>query len=224
MIIFVDNEHKIGYTRPWGEKVYAMRTQIKYRLEDITGDDCLLIRYDRVSPDTIKKYQVRAVFVSGNSAEPELYDPEETAGLEAVLREMDLPTFCFCGGFQVLGTALGVPLERMGWVEPPEFDEEGNRVPIREFGYSPVHLKKEHPVLVGLGEDPIVRHAHRLELTEIPKDFELLASTETCPIQMIAHRSRPIVGTQFHPEYFTDEHPAGKMMIENFCRYAGLID
>jgi gamma-glutamyl-gamma-aminobutyrate hydrolase PuuD len=33
----------------------------------------------------------------------------------------------------------------------------------------------------------------------------------------------PIVGTQFHPEYWTDEHPAGKILIENFCRWAGLI-
>ena len=224
MIIFVDNEHEEGYKRPWGEKVMAMRTKIKYRLEDITADDCLLVRYNRVSPDMLDRYRARALFISGNSAEPHFYQPAETAGLRTILKEQKLPIFGFCGGFQVLGEALGVPLDLMGYIDPPEYDEEGKQKQIREFGYEPIELLKEHPVLNGLDATPVVRHAHRFELKEVPADFEVLASTGMCPIQMIAHKQRPVVGTQFHPEYFTDEHPAGRIMIENFCRMAGLID
>ena len=32
-----------------------------------------------------------------------------------------------------------------------------------------------------------------------------------------------IVGTQFHPEYATEEHPAGDILIRNFMEWAGLI-
>lgn len=223
MIIFVDNEHEEGYKRPWGQAVMAARTRIKYRLEDITGDDCLMVRYHRATPDLLKKYKARALFVSGNSAEPQYYDQHDTCGLHEVFRQQKIPIFGFCGGFQVMGEALGVPLEKMGYITPPEYDNLGQRKPIREFGYEKIDVIKNHPVLEGLGKEPIVRHAHRFELKETPKDFEVLASTDMCYIQMMAHKSRPVVGTQFHPEYFTDEHPAGRIMIENFCKMAGLL-
>jgi len=32
-----------------------------------------------------------------------------------------------------------------------------------------------------------------------------------------------MVGTQFHPEYATDEHPAGRLLIENFMKWSDLI-
>ena len=32
-----------------------------------------------------------------------------------------------------------------------------------------------------------------------------------------------MIGTQFHPEYWTDEHPAGKTLITNFMQWADLI-
>ena len=31
------------------------------------------------------------------------------------------------------------------------------------------------------------------------------------------------MGTQFHPEYFTAEHPAGGRLIENFMRWSGIL-
>ena len=34
---------------------------------------------------------------------------------------------------------------------------------------------------------------------------------------------RHMVGTQFHPEYWTDEHPMGEQLIANFMRWVGLI-
>ena len=225
MIVFVDNEHEVGYTRVWGQAVMAARTRIKYRLEDITGDECLMVRYHKVSRELLEKYDVKAVFVSGNSAEPQYYDPAETKPLHEIIQRKEIPFFGFCGGFQVLGEALGVPLELMGYINPPEYDELGKRRQIREFGYEKVDVVAEgHPMLKGLGKEPIVRHAHRFELKRIPDDFEVLASTELWEIQMIAHKNLPIVGTQFHPEYYTDEHPAGRIMIENFCKLAGLIN
>lgn len=223
MIIFVDNEHEVGYSRPWGQFVMAARTRIKYRLEDITGDECLMIRYNKFSCEILEKYDARAVFVSGNSAEPQYYDLADKSQLYEVIKREEVPFFGFCGGFQLMGEAHEVEMEKMGYIEPPEYDDLGQRKPIREFGYEKVDVVKDHPILDGLGKEPIVRHAHRYELKELPKNFELLASTELCKIQMIAHKSLPIVGAQFHPEYYTDEHPAGRIMIENFCKLAGLI-
>ena len=226
MIIFVDNEHTSGYEQKWGQFLMAARTKIKYRLEDITGDTCLLIRYQHVTPQLIKEMNARAVFISGNSADPSVYDEKDKEGLRQIFRDQALPIFGFCGGFQLMGQTLGAPLELIGPLDPGEedpFPESTYAGWKKEHGYDTVQIVKPHPILEGLGEEPIVRHAHSLELKSVPAGFQVYASTPLTHVQMIIHDTLPIAGAQFHPEYYTDEHPAGRIMIENFCKYAGII-
>ena len=225
MIVFVDNEHEKGYETDWGEKLLAARTRIKYRLEDITGDPCLIVRYNHVTPALLEDLQIRAIFISGSGTDPDQYDPEEQAGLHTVLLGQNYPTFGFCGGFQVMSEAYGAPLEPIGPLDEGEEDFAPQFAPgmKKEVGYQPVPISRTHPMLDGLGEAPIMRQAHSWEIKTLPEKFKLYASTEITPIQLIIHEDLPIIGTQFHPEYYTDEHPAGRILIENFCRVAGLL-
>ena len=85
MIILVDHEHETGYGKPWGEQIMATRVRIKYRLEDMAGQPCLIIRYDLVTPELLRDVSARAVFISGNSAAATDYDPEAQAGLRAAI-------------------------------------------------------------------------------------------------------------------------------------------
>ena len=61
--------------------------------------------------------------------------------------------------------------------------------------------------------------SHGDTITQIPKGFELLASTYDVPVA--AYRSRadrygcPVYGIQFHPEVTHSEH--GKQLLANFC-------
>ncbi|MEZ5341385.1 MAG: hypothetical protein R2706_08030 [Acidimicrobiales bacterium] len=57
----------------------------------------------------------------------------------------------------------------------------------------------------------------------LPPGFIATASTEITPLQMMINNERRIVGTQFHPEYWTDEYPDGRRMVENFGRWVGLL-
>ncbi len=225
MILFIDNEHENVYSKPFGERILAARTRIKYRLEDITGDQCLIIRYNKVTPELLYQLKIRAIFVSGSSTDADLYDPAEQAGLRAVFQERAWPTFAFCGGFQVMAETYGAPLERIGPLAPGEADPMPEMAPglKKEFGYDTVTVIKSHPIFEGLNQMPIMRHAHSWEIKTIPEDFDLYASTTMTPIQLIIHRDLPIVGTQFHPEYYTEEHPDGRVLIENFCKMAGLL-
>jgi GMP synthase-like glutamine amidotransferase len=84
-----------------------------------------------------------------------------------------------------------------------------------------VDITAPHPLLEGLGDAPVMRHAHAWEIKDVPVGFSNYASTPTTPIQLIVHDELPIVGTQFHPEYSTDEHPAGARLIENFMSWSG---
>ncbi len=226
MIVFIDNEHKSGYSKESGERLMAARLWIKYRLEDLSGDTCLVIRYSHVSPELLKDIDAKAIFVSGSSVDPPNYGDEQ-AGIQAVFREQALPTFAFCGGFQVMAESLGAPLERIGALSP----EESKNDPFpsfaagykKELGYEPISILENHPLLEGLSPDAIFRHAHSWEIKTVPEGFKHIASTDMTPIQMIVHESLPIVGTQFHPEYYTDEHPDGRILIENFMKWSGLI-
>lgn len=225
MIVLIDNEHADGYTQPWGEMLMAARVRIKYRLEDITGQPCLIVRYNKVTPEFLDALQAKALFVSGNGTDADHYTPAEQEGLRRVFRAQRWPTFGFCGGFQVMAESFGAPLERIGPLAPGEADPNPNFAPgmKKEFGYQPVAITRAHPLLEGLDDAPVMRHAHSWEIKRAPEGFDVYAATALSPIQMIIHHERLLVGTQFHPEYYTDEHPAGRVLIENFCRRAGLV-
>ncbi len=225
MILFVDTEHESGYTKQWGNLLLAARTRVKYRLEDMTHDEVYLVRYDRLSPDLVDRLGARALFLSGSSSVPTDFGPGQQNPLFEVIRQSPLPMFGFCGGHQVIGKALGSRLEEIGPIPEGEPDPDPERNPgmKKEYGYFGIPLTADHPVLDGLDQAPIMRNAHSWELKTAPAGFLVTAATEISPIQMMIHEERKIVGTQFHPEYWTDEHPDGRTLIENFCVWSGLI-
>lgn len=224
MILYVDLEHASTYTKPRTDWLLASRTRITYRLQDLVGDVCLLQRYPDVTPELIECHDIRAVFISGNGAPKDLYDPADQAGLARVVLDGTIPVFGFCGGFQFVGETLGVPLERIGRLAADDVDEHPDYQPgwRKELGYAPVEVMGTHPLLEGLGEAPVFRHAHTWELKALPAGFDNYARTDVTELQLVAHEERPLAGAQFHPEYWTDEHPAGRRLLENFCAWAGL--
>lgn len=231
MIVFVDYEHDEGRASSYGQKLMAARTWINYRLEDLSGRPSHLVRYDQVDAELLDRLGAEALFISGNGTDPSRYDQAALEPLHSIIRQAALPTFGFCGGFQCIATALDVELQPISIDQnsPPELlmpfglDADGNEKQ-GEAGYHPVELVAEHPLTEGIDDAPVFRHAHYLEVPTLPSGFERLASTAITPNQMAVCDERRMVGTQFHPEYFTDEHPAGQTMIENFLRWAGITD
>ncbi|MEZ4683453.1 MAG: hypothetical protein R2932_55520 [Caldilineaceae bacterium] len=152
MIVFIDNESEKGYESPWGERLMAARVRIKYRLEDLTNQPCLIVRYNKVSTDLLRHYEIQAIFISGSGTDPDQYNPAEQAGMYDALRTKQWPAFGFCGGMQAMSESFGVPIERIGALEMRRGKINPNFAPgyKKEFGYEPVQLLK-HPGLEGLG-------------------------------------------------------------------------
>lgn len=231
MIVFIDYEHADGRSTAWGEKILAARTWITYRLEDISGQPCHLVRYDHVTAELLEHLEAKALFISGNGTDPSRYDPATLEPLHSIIRAGSLPIFGFCGGFQCVAQALGVELNPITVDEttpsellrPFGLDADGNEKQ-GEAGYHAITLEADHPLLAGIDPSPVFRHAHYLQVPVLPDGFTTLASTAVTPIQMAVSDERRVVGTQFHPEYFTDEHPVGEQMIKNFLRWADLLD
>ncbi len=228
MLIFVDYEHASGNTKDYAQRVQAARTWITYRLEDLSGLPCHLVRYDRIDQDLLDRIEAQAIFISGNSIHPDEYG-DEVAPIHEILRSTELPVFGFCGGFQLLAQALDAPVESLK--PSPEQVEVDNTLVVNdtgtvfEAGYHPIDLSPDalgHPVLDGVADRSSFRHAHQLHVAQLPAGFDHLASTSATRNQMAAHPDRKIVGTQFHPEYWTDKHPAGRTMIGNFLDWGGV--
>lgn len=226
MIVFVDYEHADRYKDGGGTNIQAARTWISYRLEDLSSMPCLLVRWDHITPELLNKVDAKAIFISGNGSDPSLYDTNDLEPLYDIIRNSGLPIFGFCGGFQCLSQALGAEMKLLDIDPAAEETDILKKWPngyFGEVGYNPIELLGDHLVLKDLGDAPIFRHAHGLHIPEPPAGFETLARTEVTPVQLAVNDERLIVGTQFHPEYWTDDHPAGKTLITNFLQWAEII-
>ncbi|TMI22901.1 hypothetical protein E6H31_00665 [Candidatus Bathyarchaeota archaeon] len=128
----------------------------------------------------------------------ELFQPEID-----LVREAKSPILGICYGHQIIGSAFGVPMRDLGQML---------------HAYEKVSIVKKHPIFGGLPSDLVVAESHRQELTKVPEGFQHLAQSTTCRVEAMVHRSKLIYGLQFHPERSTDEHPHGRIILQNLVK------
>ncbi|MCJ7487541.1 MAG: gamma-glutamyl-gamma-aminobutyrate hydrolase family protein [Candidatus Aminicenantes bacterium] len=68
-----------------------------------------------------------------------------------------------------------------------------------EIGWMPIRVDKESGLLGPVGS-PYMFSVHYDEVWDLPAPFEILASTDACPIQAFRLRGKPVWGLQGHPE------------------------
>jgi GMP synthase (glutamine-hydrolysing) len=71
-----------------------------------------------------------------------------------------------------------------------------------------------HALFANLNGDLQVWMNHRDQVETVPEGFEVIGGTSTCAIAAIAHRTRPLMAVQFHPEVAHTEH--GHEILANF--------
>jgi len=159
---------------------------------------------ERDLPSKIVESEPDLVILTGSSAllsKPrtrELFQPEID-----LVRSAKFPVLGICYGHQIIGSAFDAPMRDLGQM-------------FR--GYEKVSVVKKHPLFDGLPSDLVVSESHRQELTKVPNEFQHLAQSTTSKVEAMVHRSRPIYGLQFHPERSNDEHPHGRMILQNLLK------
>ncbi len=237
MIAYVDLEHERMY-RPEAEVMdpglpgtmqracAAATLVIKYRLEALTGQPCLIVHHSRLTPALLRELGVRAAVVSGNLTGFEHYPEESLAGLRATFREVPCPILAICGGHQLLAQTYGAEIGPMGTL-PFTITDPYVDTPFRglkqERGFAPLRIRQAHPLLHGLGPEAVFFFLHYWEVKAVPAGFEMLAESEACAVQVLAHTHLPLFSTQFHPERYDDAHPDGQTLLHNFFHIAGVI-
>ena len=158
-----------------------------------------------ITPDELAQMNAVGLVLSGGPAS--VY-AEGAPRCRADILQSGLPVLGICYGMHVMCALLGGDVEAGS---------------AREYGRSELTVCKSSPLLEQVPSPTPVWMSHGDMVTAVGSDFEPIARTRTCPLAAVAHRSRPLVGVQFHPE--VTHTPHGSRLFRNFiyniCKCAG---
>jgi GMP synthase (glutamine-hydrolysing) len=153
-----------------------------------------------ISPREIEDWQkevnVKGIIFSGG---PQSVFEPDAPKTDAEILNLNLPILGLCYGHQLIAHIAG------GLVKPAA---------KKEFGIASATIDTPVGVLKGLGKREKVWMSHGDTVYNLPKEYEILARTENCPVAAFRHRSRSIYGLQWHPEVVHTEN--GDRMLRNF--------
>src|SRR5262245_41511414 len=122
----------------------------------------------------------------------------------------DVNIGAFIAKVPVLGVCYGAQLTAK------QFGGRVEKSNKREYGRALLHKQKEDVILNGVTERSQVWMSHADTILELPKGFQLLATTESIPIAAFRKNGEGHVlyGLQFHPEVYHSIE--GKKILHNF--------
>jgi GMP synthase (glutamine-hydrolysing) len=202
------------------KKMPYIRT-LTSRAEEITGLPCIVLRYTQLAGADMSNPNIKAILIDASLGE--MSQPHGD-NLYAFMRETRIPTIGFCGGHHHVYLAYGGKGDVMRLLKPGEADPYTNHYPgyYKEWGFMPVRITKRDPLFAGLPDEIIVNLKHAAHCTQLPPVFDVLATSNECPIQVIKHKDKLLYGTQFHAEMYDDEHLHGRIILQNFFAMAGI--
>ena len=112
---------------------------------------------------------------------------------------LDVPMLGICAGLQYMARHFG---GEAAPGDPPE------------FGAVEMVVTDGREILKEVPERSTIWASHHDEVSRVPDSFDVLAHSETCPVQVMEHKERPLFGMQFHPEVEHTQY--GVQMFRNF--------
>jgi len=164
---------------------------------------CELQPFD-VSEEFIRNFQPNGIILSGGPNS--VYESLDWKAPQAVF-ELGVPVLGICYGMQTMAQQLGGKVESSG---------------KREFGFAEVRAHG-HSKFFNNIQDRSNDQGHGLlevwmshgdKVTELPADFKVIGSSESCPVAAMADEERGFYAVQFHPE--VTHTLKGKEMIARF--------
>ena len=135
-----------------------------------------------VSLKEIGKLKPDGIILSGGPAS--VYE-HNAPTMDRKILGLGIPILGICYGLQLIGKFVGG--EVLGGK-------------LKEFGKKDLIVKKTGKLLKGLSKKEQVWMSHGDLVAQLPGDFEVLASTDTCRIAAFENNAKKIYGIQFHAE------------------------
>lgn len=143
---------------------------------------------------------IKGIIFSGS---PFSVNDEKAPGINIPDIVAKLPVLGICYGAQLVAKEYGGSVEK------------SNK---REYGRAQLHKLKEDDLLMDVTEKSQVWMSHSDSIKALPKDFEVLAVTDSIPVAAFKKSSTNdgeiLYGLQFHPEVYHSSE--GKKIIQNF--------
>ena len=168
------------------------------------GAELVVRRNDQIQAAEVAELQPAALVISPGPG----YPRDAGVSLEILRRYPEIPTLGVCLGNQCIGEAFG------GKIVHARDLMHGKTSRIRHEG---------HPLFAGVPSPFVATRYHSLMVEEasLPEELAVIARSEDGTIMGLAHRERPILGTQFHPESFLTEE--GPLLLQNFLEGAATV-
>ena len=160
-----------------------------------SGQECEIIRNDKITIEEIKTRAPSALILSPGPCTPQ----EAGICIEAVKQLGEtLPILGICLGHQAIGEAYGATTQRA-------------QIPIH--GKASTINHDQSAIFKGIPSPMEVGRYHSLTITP-PKQWPLTitAHTQDEEIMALQHNTHPVYGLQFHPESILTTH--GEALIE----------
>ena len=176
---------------------------IARRIREI-GIYCELAPFD-VNIHFIQNFNPNGVILSGG---PDTVSENNSARAPKIVFELNVPVLGICYGMQTMAVQHG---------------GEAKSANKSEFGFAQIRARN-HSKLLDKIYDEINSNGHELldvwmshgiEVTKLPSGFELIASTDNCPIAAFENKDKKYFGLQFHPEVTHTKQ--GMKILERFC-------
>lgn len=148
--------------------------------------------------EEIKKMAPSGIILSGG---PNSVYAEDAFKIDMEIFNLGVPVLGICYGMQLMSDSLG------GTVSKADHSEYGKAL-LK-------HTQKDALLLNGLPEEHVVWMSHGDLVTKIPEGFEVVATSDDCPIAAIENKDKKWFGVQFHPEVKHSEK--GFDLLKNFA-------
>ncbi len=158
---------------------------------------CEIYSY-RISLDEIKAMNPKGIILTGG---PNSCYEEDSPSYEKELFELGIPVLGICYGAQLMNHKMG------GRVVTPE---------VGEYGKTAIRYAENGVLFQDIDKESICWMSHFDRIEEAAPGFEVVASTNDCPIAATQDVERKLYAVQFHPEVLHTVN--GTKIIYNFVR------
>ena len=179
----------------------------KFKRQYLAEQDFDYVFFDHNQPITLSaRAKIQGIILSGGRGNP--YEPLNLTSNFVALLNFNVPVIGFCLGHEIIAAAYRGRIKKLA-----EYRNKKEVVTI---------TKPEDPIFEGINKEEItLLKRHSFHVAELPPSFEVLATSESTPNEIIKHVKKPIYGFQSHPEVSGED---GMIMVRNFLKICGIIN
>ncbi|QIB70389.1 glutamine-hydrolyzing GMP synthase [Aminipila butyrica] len=151
-----------------------------------------------VSLEKIKELAPKGIIFTGG---PNSVYGEDSPQCPEELYKLGIPILGLCYGAQLLAHQLGGKVET---------------APVSEYGKTELTVNKDSVLFKNVAEKTVVWMSHTDYISKAPEGFQVVASTDSCPIAAMQCPEKGFYAMQHHPE--VNHTVEGTKMLEAFVK------